>query len=133
MPPEQWRDSADYLFGCDLYNHAYWWEAHEAWEALWQACDKRSTQGRFLQGMIQAAACHLKLHMASPSGVERLRESSVEYLRGAAADIDGEAYMGLDVRAFQLALEAYWNACIGQGGNIIAHDAGRYPFILLDL
>ena len=35
FPPESWRENADYLYGVDLYNHGYLWEAHEAWEGLW--------------------------------------------------------------------------------------------------
>ena len=32
-----WKDNEDYLFGIDLYNYHYYWEAHEAWEGLWIA------------------------------------------------------------------------------------------------
>src|SRR4030095_3868699 len=38
--PERWRENVDFLHGCDLYNHAYWWEAHEAWEGLWHLTRK---------------------------------------------------------------------------------------------
>jgi len=131
VPPQRWAESEDYLYGCDLYNHAYWWEAHEAWEGLWQTCDKKATQGRFLQGLIQAAACHLKLHMRSDSGVERLRSSSLEYLYSAAREISGEPYMGLEPGRFISDLEAYWNACINSNGEILGHDAVRYPFVEL--
>ena len=31
LPPELWQQNEDYLYGVDLYNFAYWWEAHEAW------------------------------------------------------------------------------------------------------
>ncbi|MGH8654417.1 MAG: hypothetical protein ACREYE_20620 [Gammaproteobacteria bacterium] len=27
--PSQWRTSTDYLYGVDLFNYCYWWEAHE--------------------------------------------------------------------------------------------------------
>src|SRR5437868_3427744 len=63
VPPEQWRRSMEYLYGCDLYNHGYWWEAHEAWEGLWRVVPRDSAQHRFLQGIIQVAACHLKLYL----------------------------------------------------------------------
>ena len=29
-----------FLWGLDLFNHAYYWEAHEAWEGLWQVADR---------------------------------------------------------------------------------------------
>ena len=35
VSPENWAKSHDHLYGC-LYNHAYWWEAREVWEGLWQ-------------------------------------------------------------------------------------------------
>ena len=133
VPPERWRESEDYLYGCDLYNHAYWWEAHEAWEGLWQTCDKKSTQGRFLQGLIQAAACHLKLHMHSRSGVDRLRPSSLAYLRGASSEIHTSTYMGLELRAFIDSLDAYFDVRIDLAEGLIAHDAATYPYIELDV
>ena len=60
VAPQDWAKSTDYRYGCDLYNHAYWWEAHEAWEGLWQLTEKEGMQGRFLKGLIQMSACHLK-------------------------------------------------------------------------
>jgi len=133
VPPDRWRDSEDYLYGCDLYNHAFWWEAHEAWEGLWQTCDKKSTQGRFLQGLIQAAACHLKLHMKSQAGVERLRPSSLGYLKGAAEEIPAARYMGLDLPGFIVALQAYFDARIESGGRMEGHDPAVYPYLILDI
>lgn len=131
VPPERWRESEDYLYGCDLYNHGYWWEAHEAWEGLWQTCDKKATQGRFLQGLIQAAACHLKVHMGSRSGVDRLGPSSLEYLRGAANEIEAEPYMGLDLSDFIGWLAVYFDERLDPDGGIIAHDAMTYPYVEL--
>ncbi len=29
-----------FLWGLDLFNHGYYWEAHEAWEGLWQVADR---------------------------------------------------------------------------------------------
>src|SRR5271165_4357968 len=33
-------DSDAFLWGLDLFNHGYYWEAHEAWEGLWQVADR---------------------------------------------------------------------------------------------
>jgi hypothetical protein len=35
--PEDWRSCDLYLYGIDLFNHGYWWEAHEALEDVWLA------------------------------------------------------------------------------------------------
>jgi len=129
--PEDWRSSKAYLFGCDLYNHAYWWEAHEAWEGLWQVCDKAAAQGRFLQGLIQVAACHLKLLAGQRDGVERLRASSLRCLRQAAAESQQLVYMGLDLPAFIIAAETYWMTRIPVDGPLRPHDASAYPYLQL--
>lgn len=133
VPPERWRESEDYLYGCDLYNHAYWWEAHEAWEGLWQTCDKKAVQGRFLQGLIQAAACHLKIHMSSAAGVERLGPSSLDYLRGAASEISTPTYMGLDLQNFIEALRSYFHRMVNAGGSLIEHQPACYPYVELEI
>lgn len=56
FPPARWRNSDDYLRGIDLYNFAYWWEAHEILEEIWHKVGHTCEQGRFLQGLIQLAA-----------------------------------------------------------------------------
>ena len=33
-------NSEAFLWGLDLFNHGYYWEAHEAWEGLWQGADR---------------------------------------------------------------------------------------------
>jgi len=106
--PDRWRENDEYLYGCDLYNHAYWWEAHEAWEGLWHLTTKSDTEGLFLQGLIQVSASHLKLHMGEPTGSEKLARLGLEKLRRveAVAGDHGE-YMGLDVTAFCDAVERH--------------------------
>ena len=51
LPAERWSENDDYLFGVDLYNHGYFWEAHEAWEGLWQIGGHDASQATFLQGL----------------------------------------------------------------------------------
>src|SRR5512147_3198710 len=50
LDPNNWQASRDYLFGCDLFNHGYYWEAHEVWEGLWKACGRSGTTADFLKG-----------------------------------------------------------------------------------
>ncbi|RUZ71394.1 DUF309 domain-containing protein [Mesorhizobium sp. M7A.F.Ca.US.006.01.1.1] len=50
-----------FRWGIDLFNHGYYWEAHEAWEPLWHAA-KRSAQHRlFFKGLILLAAAGVKI------------------------------------------------------------------------
>ena len=128
---EYWSRSADYLYGCDLYNHAYWWEAHEAWEGLWQLTDKGGVQGQFLQGLIQVTASQLKIFSGQPAGPARLRETSLGYLRRARAGTDSETYMGLDLARFIESVEAYWRLAIDAAGSTPRHEPASYPYIHL--
>ena len=129
VPPDQWIRSMDYLYGCDLYNHAYWWEAHEAWEGLWQLTDKRGTQGRFLQGLIQIAACHLQLYMGHPDGVARLLSSAMRYLAPAIAQVSRGTYMGVPVADFSARVTAYFAPDSEGIPARLNHEASEYPFI----
>ena len=93
--PDDWASCLPYCHAVDLHNFAYWWEAHEAWEGLWQLTDKRGEQAQFLQGLIQVSAALLKRHMGSPEGVRVLFGEAVGRLAGVAAA--HPRYMGLDL------------------------------------
>jgi hypothetical protein len=128
--PDAWQCSEEYLYGVDLYNHAYWWEAHEAWEGLWQLTDKGAVQGRFLQGLIQASAAHLKLWTSHSEGVKRLWPSSLGYLRFALEHAGMEPYMGVALAEFVTDLDAYFRRLLSVA-PIMRCDAERFPYITL--
>lgn len=53
------RDRKDFHRGILLFNQARFWEAHEAWEAVWL---RHPEDGRFfIQGLIQLAAAYHQL------------------------------------------------------------------------
>ena len=131
VAPQDWAKSTDYLYGCDLYNHAYWWEAHEAWEGLWQLTEKEGIQGRFLKGLIQMSACHLKRFLGHSGGVERLSQGSVGYLRQVLERMQGESYMGTDLGALVTHFEKYYEAYPAQESARKDHDPRAYPYLLL--
>ncbi len=106
LPPERWRENADYLWGVDLYNHGYLWEAHEAWEGLWHAAKHDELQASLLQGLIQCAAACLKIPMKQPRGLERLCALGTEKLERVARGAGGP-YMGLDLEAFVAGMRAF--------------------------
>ncbi len=129
VPPERWRQSPDYLYGCDLYNHGYWWEAHEAWEALWQLTDKSDVQGRFLQALIQTAACHLKLFEGKREGVRSLRASSEGHARFVLERLPSLRFMGLNFGAWWSGVTDYYGRVRRGEGASAAHDPEHYPYI----
>lgn len=106
LPPARWRESEPYLWGVDLYNHGFLWEAHEAWEGLWHVSKGERLQALFLQGLIQCAAAWLKVPMQQPRGVERLSQLALEKLDEIARATRGP-YMGLDLVPFTDAVRAF--------------------------
>jgi len=106
LQAEHWRESEAYMFGVDLYNHGFLWEAHEAWEGLWHESKRDPTQAEFLQGLIQCAAASLKIPMRQPRGLAKLAELGTARLEQVARE-EGAHYMGLDVPGFVRAFRAF--------------------------
>lgn len=101
LDPARWRDSAAYLHGVDLYNAGFWWEAHEAWEGLWRLAGRSSETGRFLQGLIKAAAGLLKSEVGQHEGAAQFFREAASHLSDAP-----ERYLGLDVPGLRAAIES---------------------------
>jgi hypothetical protein len=109
VPAGRWRENEAYLWGTDLYNHGYLWEAHEAWEGQWHASKADRLQALFLQALIQCAAAWLKIRMQQPAGVTRLSALALLKLDEVAA-ASGGVYMGLDLEEFRPAVRAFAGA-----------------------
>lgn len=67
-PADFWRCDR-YRFGMDLWNHGYYWEAHEAWEGLWHAAGRAGPVGALLKGLIRLAAAGVKVRQGNPQSV----------------------------------------------------------------
>ena len=89
-----WQASKPYLLGVDLFNHGYYWEAHEAWESLWHAVGRSGEMGDFLKGLIKLAATAVKAREGNPCGVERHATRAIELL----AVKRGASHCGLDLQ-----------------------------------
>jgi hypothetical protein len=94
LDPANWRDSADYLHGIDLFNAGFYWEAHEVWEGLWQIAGRDTPLGKFLQGLIKLAAAGVKVREGKARGTVSLARSAAELIGQAGV---GERFLGLDV------------------------------------
>ncbi len=127
---ENWEASEEYLYGCDLYNHGYWWEAHEAWEALWHLPEKGSVAKHFLQGLIQVSARHLQLRLGHLPGIERLRDSSRAHFDEALAHLDGTRFMGICIVSFLADVDRYYEAVLSDVRRPPRHDPSTYPYVL---
>ena len=103
---DEWRTLDDWLYGIDLFNRFYFWEAHEAWEGLWAAVERDAAPSLMLQGLIQIAAALLKTHMGVVLGVRTLSAEGLDKLRRAGA-LQPEL-LGLDLRETAARFTAYF-------------------------
>ena len=82
------------VWGMDLFNHGYYWEAHEAWEAPWRAAERDTPERNLLQGLILLAAMGLKLRERKLEAARRHGERAASFLGRAA----GASAGALDTR-----------------------------------
>lgn len=121
LDPERWPDCETYLFGVDLLNLGYWWEAHEALEGLWRAAGRESEPGRLLQGLIQVAAALLKHSMGSEGPARHLAALACEKLRRAP-----EGLLGIQGRDLADQVEAHLAGRCREAPVVVLHH-GRAP------
>jgi uncharacterized protein len=104
--PDQrnWRGCREYLYGIDLFNHGYYWEAHEAWESLWHACGRSGVAADFLRALIRLAACGFKAREGRDAG--RIRHATAAVQLFAALHAHAAAPPHRTTMYFGLPLEA---------------------------
>src|ERR1700720_4709703 len=73
-----------FLWGLDLFNHGYYWEAHEAWEGLWQVVDRGGPSRMLFKGLILLSASRRE----DPRGQTCGGCASCGTRRGAASSAD---------------------------------------------
>jgi len=98
LDPARWQECRTYLHGIDLFNHGYYWEAHEVWEGPWRLAGRETTLGQFLQGLIKLAAAGVKVRQGMPAGVAQLAAGAAEHFRRVAETCGVDAvYLGLRI------------------------------------
>jgi hypothetical protein len=93
-----WRECPAYVHGIDLFNHGYYWEAHEAWEGCWNAAGRRGAIADFLKAMIQLCVAGVKDLEGVPEGVSKHARRAGELFR----DLAGQREVFLGVRLAEL-------------------------------
>ncbi len=101
--PDKWHSCEEYLYGIDLFNHGYWWEAHEALEAVWVAAGRRTNTGLFVQGLIQVAVAHLKKFLGFDEVATRMSQAGLKKMMPVNQD-----YLGIEIAVFRTAVTAYF-------------------------
>ena len=71
LDPVHWNESAPYRYGVDLFNHGFYWEAHEAWESLWHAAGRIGPVAIWLKAIIKLAAAAVKMREGNSAGAMR--------------------------------------------------------------
>jgi len=105
-----WRKDPRFLYAADLFDHRYYWEAHEQWEALWHFASPDGDTKAVLQSLIQIAAAMLQHHMGSSRGASSLLGRASERLM-PILDGDQPVFRGIDLAA----LIAESRACLAGG------------------
>ena len=100
---EEWWRCDEYLWGIDLFNYGYYWEAHEAWEGLWHAAGRKGPVADFLKGLIKLAAAGVKTLEGSETGRRRHLQRGLELMQ-AVREASGDRMMGLDLSAIAIVL-----------------------------
>jgi hypothetical protein len=93
---DDWSSSVVFLRGVGLFNAGYYWEAHEAWEALWHAHGRRGPTADLLKGLIKLAAAGVKVRERQSHGVVTHARRSALLFR-MAREQGGDRRLGLDL------------------------------------
>jgi len=126
LEPERWQESEAYLYGVDLFNHGYYWEAHEAWESLWHAAGRRGPVATWLKALIKLAAAAVKLRTGSAAGARRHARRSLELQNELRADLHEADYCGIalsevEETARAIAAEAESGALLPEPMRLLNH------------
>lgn len=90
----------DFLYGIDLFNAGYYWEAHVFWEGLW--VDAIGDQRTLLQALIQISAALVKKRQGSIAGRDKLFEKALSKLRR----LPGPVLEGVEIPELVEAIES---------------------------
>lgn len=95
---QDWAVCVPYLHALDLFNHGYYWEAHEAWEALWQACGRHGPLADFLKALIKLAAAGVKVREGVLAGVRSHGSRAADLFERVAQSLEPgqRRFLGLD-------------------------------------
>ena len=121
--PASWAECVEYLYGVDLFNRAYLWEAHETWEMVWIAAGKTSDTAGFVQGLIQVSAALLRSHLGTPRGADNLMTRAggrFDVIEDQMTGADQDRYLGIAVKSWRRSVEEY-----------LVTSGGTYPFLVL--
>ena len=117
-----------YLRGIDLFNHGFYWEAHESWEALWVAFGRQGIHADFLKGLIKLAAAGVKAREGRVAGVRRHALRAQQLFQQVLSQLTNE-----DGAVFRLSLPALlrYAAAVEENADALVHVSESPVLVVL--
>ena len=100
IDPADWQSSSEYLLGFRLWNAGYYWEAHETWEGLWHAHQRRGPIADLLKALIKLAAAGVKVREGQPPGTVSHSSRAANLIASIRSEI-GPTLLGMDLISLQ--------------------------------
>lgn len=115
-----------YLRGIELFNHGEYFDAHEVWEEPWQ--NSRGDRRLFYQALIQAAVALEHYRRGNP-------RSAATVWRNCRAKLVAlpDHFMGMDLRAFVVDMEAALRPALAPEASGAPFDPSAAPRIHIDI
>ena len=129
---EALRSSDAFLWGLDLFNHGYYWEAHEAWDGLWQVADRDNPLSMLFKSLILLSAAGVKIRERKNAAAARHAVRAAALLRELMKVQDSAFERALGMSPATLAEDA--EAATGNPAELRATAPGQpqsvFNFIL---
>ncbi len=129
LDPDAPQDSEEYLFGFDLLNHGYFWEAHTSWEGLWHAAGREGPVADLVKALIRVAAAGVKARQGMDGGVRSHMTTAAGLARGVQAATGRAVYAGIRLEDFAAHCDGV-AASTPEGGPHPDLDGARWDWVL---
>lgn len=92
-----YKQSVEYLYGIDLFNYGYYWEAHEVWEGLWNAHKREGNIAEFLKALIKLTAAGVKVKQGKDRGINDHSLAAGKIFKDILANTKKDKFLGLSL------------------------------------
>jgi uncharacterized protein len=122
---ERLSESPAFQRAVQLFQHGYYWEAHEEWESVWHAVGRRGPVADLLKGLIKLAAAGVKAREGNTDGVRRHTRRAVELLSPASSGenstpgVDRQALSAITQQASSVAKSTTMYTSLDHGCPVI--------------
>ena len=93
--PDSWQGHRRWLYQLDLFNHGYYWEAHEGFEWWWSVGEPPLSS--FFRGLLRLSAAGVKARQGNAAGVRRHCTRALLLFEGVGLG-DAARVLGLNPR-----------------------------------